>query len=158
MPNVIFICTANICRSPMAEKFFQQQLEQHGLAANYHVSSAGTWAQEGLPADRIVSRIVEEQYGLSLQEHRSKEVNKELLAEQDLILVMEKNQREALQIEFAEKQKKIFLLSEMVGQEFDIADPHRQTEQDYQKAAQQIYQIITVGFPEILKRANQDGE
>lgn len=158
MPNVIFICTANICRSPMAEKFFQQKLEQRGLTGIYHVTSAGTWAQEGLPADRIVTRIVEDQYGLSLQDHRSKEVNKELLADQDVILVMEKNQREALQIEFAEQAPRIFLLSEMVGQEFDIADPHRQSEQDYQKAAQQIYQIITTGFHEIIRRGKQDAE
>ncbi len=158
MPNVIFICTANICRSPMAEKFFQQQLEQRGLTGIHHVASAGTWAQEGLPADRIVTRIVEDQYGLSLQDHRSKEVNKELLADQDVILVMEKNQREALQIEFTEQAPRIFLLSEMVGQEFDIADPHRQSEQEYQKAAQQIYQIITTGFYEIIRRGKQDAE
>ena len=154
MANVLFICTANICRSPMAEKFFLQQLEQHGLASAHHVSSAGTWAQEGFSADAVVGRILKEKYGLSLKNHHSKEITKTLIADKDLILVMEKNHREALQIEFPEKYDQIFLLSEMVGQEFDIADPHRRSDQEYEMAIQQIHQIIEYGFDEILKRAS----
>lgn len=153
MSNVIFVCTANICRSPMAEKFFAYQLEQHGSSKDHQVMSAGTWTKAGFPADPTIARILQEQYGLSLKEHRSKEISAEMISTQDLILVMEKNHREALQIEFPEKYDQIFLLSEMVGQAFDIADPHQRSIQEYEMAVQQIHQIIEYGYDEILKRA-----
>lgn len=155
MSNVIFICTANICRSPMAEKFFLQKLEQYGLVGDHNVSSAGTWTKDGFPADPVVARILEDKYNLSLKNHQSQEISKALIADKNIILVMEKNHREALQIEFSEKYDQIFLLSEMVGQEFDITDPHRLSEQEYEMTVQQIHQIIEYGFDEILKRAAQ---
>ena len=153
MAKVMFICTANICRSPMAEKFFEQRLKQRNLTDRHQVSSAGTWPpREGLPADPTVVQILQEQYGLSLEDHHSKEITKEMITDQDIILVMEKNHREALQVEFYEKYDQIFLLSEMIGQEFDIADPHHRSKKEYEMAVQQIQQIIEYGFDEILKR------
>ncbi|MEW5812659.1 MAG: low molecular weight protein-tyrosine-phosphatase [Actinomycetota bacterium] len=51
--HVTFICSGNICRSPMAEKMFAHQIRERGLADAVRVSSAGTghW-HEGEPADR----------------------------------------------------------------------------------------------------------
>ncbi len=57
--HVTFVCTGNICRSPMAEKMFAHQIDQRGLADAVRVSSAGTgdW-HVGHGADRRAERVL----------------------------------------------------------------------------------------------------
>ena len=50
MPAVLFVCSANQCRSPMAEVLFREHLEQMGLADGWRVESAGVWAMDDVPA------------------------------------------------------------------------------------------------------------
>ena len=50
MPTIVFICTANRYRSPLAEACFKSQLDKHSLDDNWEVLSAGTWTEDGLPA------------------------------------------------------------------------------------------------------------
>lgn len=45
MPSVLFVCTANMCRSPMAMVLFRRRLDQAGLASGWRVESAGAWAR-----------------------------------------------------------------------------------------------------------------
>ena len=46
MAHIMVVCTANICRSPVAETLLRDRLEKEGLA-DWEVSSAGTWAETG---------------------------------------------------------------------------------------------------------------
>ncbi|WP_422746383.1 low molecular weight protein-tyrosine-phosphatase [Mycobacterium sp. WMMD1722] len=59
--HVTFVCSGNICRSPMAEKMFAHQLDERGLAASVRVTSAGTggW-HAGDPADRRAVHVLRE--------------------------------------------------------------------------------------------------
>lgn len=89
----------------------------------WSVSSAGTWAMNGLPAMTEAITLVRT-LGLDIQDHRSQEISGELLQLADVALVMESGQKEALQVEFPEYRKKIYLLSEASkGVSFDIPDP-----------------------------------
>jgi protein-tyrosine phosphatase len=58
--RVLFVCTGNICRSPLAEAVFKKHVRERGLAARYHADSAGThgW-HEGDPADPRTIRVGE---------------------------------------------------------------------------------------------------
>jgi protein-tyrosine phosphatase len=57
--HVTFVCTGNICRSPMAEKMFAHQLRQRGLADQVRVSSAGTGAWHvGCEVDQRAGRVL----------------------------------------------------------------------------------------------------
>ena len=57
--HVTFVCTGNICRSPMAEKMFAHQLSQRGLADQVRVSSAGTGAWHvGCEVDERAGRVL----------------------------------------------------------------------------------------------------
>ncbi|MGB9521787.1 MAG: low molecular weight phosphatase family protein, partial [Anaerolineales bacterium] len=47
MPSVLFVCTANQCRSPLAQGLFQLAL--NGQLSGWRIDSAGTWAVNGLP-------------------------------------------------------------------------------------------------------------
>jgi protein-tyrosine phosphatase len=58
--RLLFVCTGNICRSPLAEAIFRHQLQQAGRGADFDVDSAGTHGyHEGEPADPRARRVGE---------------------------------------------------------------------------------------------------
>ncbi|MEL7044658.1 MAG: low molecular weight protein-tyrosine-phosphatase [Pseudomonadota bacterium] len=87
--HVLVLCTANICRSPVAEALLFHHLKNHGLARRVAVGSAGTEvAASGAAADpRMVTLAA--QHGINLRRHRSRAVDEAMLANADLILGME---------------------------------------------------------------------
>jgi len=149
MNNIVFICTANICRSPMAQKFFEKKLAEASLLEQWRVSSLGTWAIEGLSADPKAVRVMRE-WNIDLSRHRSRIVNWHTMASNDLILVMESKHKEALRYEFPIKSEQIFMLSEMVDAVVDIPDPYRKPLAVFRSTANQIYEMLNGGFERIL--------
>src|SRR5438105_3004745 len=99
MPSILFVCTANQIRSPIAAALFKDMLINSGQAEGWRVESAGTWAQDGLPASGAAQRVMRE-LNIDLSQHRSRCVTRDLLAGFDLILVMEHGHKEALCVEF----------------------------------------------------------
>lgn len=87
--HVTFICSGNICRSPMAEKMFAQQIKERGLAHVVRVSSAGTggW-HAGEPADRRASHVLRE-HGYPTA-HRAGQVNDDHTSA-DLVVALGRN-------------------------------------------------------------------
>lgn len=122
MPSVLFVCTANRFRSPLASAFFRKALDLSAMRGQWDVDSAGTWALPDLPVLPAVS-LIASSHDLDLARHRSKPVTGGLLASQDLVLVMESGHREALQHEFPSTAERIHLLSQVVeGRTYDIPD------------------------------------
>jgi protein-tyrosine phosphatase len=152
MPSVLFVCTANICRSPLALGLFKQKISKEPDASFWKVDSAGTWALEGEPASSK-SQFLLEQKGIDIHDHRSKSVSLELLRSHRLILTMESGQKEALQSEFPKLKNRIFLLSEMIGQRYDIQDPYTGALDDYRSAMEEIERILNQGFEKICSLA-----
>ena len=143
--SVLFVCTANRYRSPFAEATFQQSLESDGKADKWRIGSAGTWTDEGLP---VIHRVFQQaqKYGLDLGKHRSVEVNREMLSEHALIIVMEKGHKEALCTEFPEACEHIFLLSEIVDNiVYDIPDPAKVME-DADDIISELYALLQRGY------------
>jgi protein-tyrosine-phosphatase len=124
MPSILFVCTANQTRSPIAAALFNRMLAQTGEMQGWRVESAGTWVQDGLPATRAAQRVMRAM-GIDLSAHRTRCVTSAMLSSFDLILVMEQGHKEALQVEFRDSAiaRRVFLLSEMVGGTWDVADP-----------------------------------
>ena len=122
MPSVLFVCTANRFRSPLAAAFFRKALADFAVAGAWNVDSAGTWTVPGMPILPEVP-LIARKYNLDLARHRSKPVTEALLAAQDLVLVMETGHREALQHEFPTAAGRIHLLSQVVEERtYDIPD------------------------------------
>lgn len=153
MPNIIFVCTANIIRSPVASALFSQKLAQAGLSQSWHVASAGTWARDGYPAARETQELMTA-LRLDLSRHRSRMLTEKLLKSADLVLVMEHGHKEALQAEFPACQPRIYLLSEMVGRHNSIRDPLGGSKEDFKEMIREIDQLLTQGFEKILALAD----
>lgn len=150
IPSVLFVCTANICRSPMAAALFRARLDKDVPGSeNWLVNSAGTWAEAGIPAsDNSVKAMASRK--LDISAHRSKEITKALLDKFDLILVMEPGHKEALKIEFPRVAKRVFLLSEMSGETVAVQDPYRRSRAEYEQTAYILDQYIQNGLEKIL--------
>jgi protein-tyrosine phosphatase len=132
---VLFVCTANQFRSPMAAAIFKKALEQEeqerkspwpiGRVDDWTVGSAGTWAREGEPVLRDVLEAGK-QLGIDLSGHRATMVNKKLLSHFDLVLVMQASHRELLCREYPQFKERIYLLSLVIDQKpYDFQDTHR---------------------------------
>ncbi len=151
MPSLLFVCTANQTRSPIAAALFMAQLKQAGQLAGWRIESAGTWVTDGLPASRTAQRVMQSMQ-LDLSKHRTRCVTAALLAPFDLILVMEAGHKEALQVEFPAIARRVYLLSEMVGataNPADIADPTGGSDDDVRETARLIARLLTQGITRI---------
>ncbi len=83
--RLLFVCTGNTCRSPMAEAIARQLADERALDVT--ASSAGTSAWDGAPASDGALLVALEE-GLDLSMHRAQVLSRELVAAADLILVM----------------------------------------------------------------------
>ena len=160
MPAVLFVCTANICRSPIAVGIFNKILDEQNPEGDWRVESAGTWGLDGEPA-AAGSLAVMKNNGIDISEHRARSVNQDLLQVFDLILTMESGQKESMRMEFPEVSDRIFLLSEMVNQKQDVDDPYGGVFSEYEQAADEIEEYLMGGYDTTVHRAthsNLDGQ
>ena len=149
MPSVLFVCTANRFRSPLAAALFRKAIQENGRNGHWIVDSAGTWASFGLPVLPAVFEFACK-YDLDLSQHRSISVNEEILSTHDLTLVMEAGHKEALQNEFPLCQEHIFLLSQVAEDRiYDIMD----SVEPVDEVGVNLSELIQTGFNNICKLA-----
>ena len=124
MPSILFVCTANQFRSPIAAACLLKNIKQGGTEKDWIVESAGTWTKDGLGVPGATLQIAE-QLGLDrLNRHHSRQINQKLLDDFDLIIVMEIGHKEAIRSEFPLVYGRVYMLSEIVdGYLYDIPDP-----------------------------------
>ena len=126
--RILTLCLGNICRSPLAQALLARELQGlPGLA----VSSAGLGALVGHPADELAQQIAA-RHGLDLSGHRGQQVSAGLCQQHDLVLVMERAQKTALEQRFPQVRGKVFHLD--ADDQIDIADPYRQPMAAFEEA------------------------
>jgi len=153
MKTILFICTANIARSPMAAALFDHKVSELGLADQFRAESAGTWGLDGQQAALDGQRVMFAR-GLDTSMHHSRVVNQEIIENADLILTMERGHAEALKVEFPAKRDKIYLLTEMIGPPCDIDDPYQRGPHRFEETAKELENILELGIDKILELAN----
>ena len=151
MARILVICTANICRSPVAAALLRDRLRQRGLS-DWTVGSAGTWAMAARPASRY-SVDVMGRHGFNITDHRATMVEERHLREADLALTMEDGHAEALRAEFPAQAHKVFLLTEMIGRSYNIPDPYGGPVEEYQRMYEGLVEVIDAGLERIIALA-----
>lgn len=153
MASILFVCTANRFRSPLAALYFAREVVRHGDEKNISVSSAGTWTISGMPAMPKAVQLGKE-YQLDLSYHRSRVVTEETLNEADLILVMEAGHKEAITHEFPGTNGRVYLLTEAAGKlPADISDPYGRKQAPADEVASEIVALIDEGYEQIVALA-----
>ena len=129
MKSILTVCIGNICRSPMAEALLAKSLPQ------MTVSSAGTGALIGHPADPIAQALMAER-GLDLGYHRARQVTQAMCVEADLILTMDEGQRRHIENNYPLTRGRVFRLAETA--KLNIPDPYRMGQEAFEHALQLI--------------------
>lgn len=115
--NLLFVCTGNTCRSPMAEALFRKAAGERGVADRFRALSCGLAAADGMPAsDNAVAAAAE--LGAGLSEHRSRRATPELLAEADAIYCMSAAHRAAIVSALPQLKGRVFVLHPPVPDPF----------------------------------------
>jgi protein-tyrosine phosphatase len=92
--ELLFVCHANLCRSPMAERYTRLSLQRAGLADGFTVGSAGTHALPGNPMHPVAAGVLAE-YGAAVESFRTRELDAALLRRAGLVLTAGPAQRAA---------------------------------------------------------------
>jgi protein-tyrosine phosphatase len=151
MIKIIAVCTANICRSPVVEAILRDRLVEQGKVG-WQVQSAGTWASNGQAPSRYSQEILAER-GLDISNHRSQVITREMLEGAALVLCLAEGHAEAMRAEFPDQADKIFLLTEMVGQQYSVSDPYGGPRHAYERMVNDVTQLVEDGLPRIIELA-----
>lgn len=142
--HITFICSGNICRSPMAEKMFAHQLSERGLGDVVRVTSAGTggW-HNGEPADRRAGQVLRTHGYPSA--HRAAQMDDDHLAA-DLVVALSRNHQRILQHEGVPTQRLRMLRSfdpKSGAHALDVDDPYYGTQNDFED----VLSVIDAALP-----------
>jgi sulfate adenylyltransferase len=173
--KVLFVCTANICRSPFME-LTARRLAGASTAVSF--SSAGTHGWDAKPMDATMVEVLAE--GLDASDFRSRPVSRELLEEADLVLTAESAQRSYLLEDHPAMFRKVFTLgqaAEAIGRlepglsptevlarlgtarghadpALDVPDPYRRGPEAAAATAEHISRLLQVVLPALMGGAD----
>ena len=152
MALILFVCTGNLCRSPMAMGLLRQRLAEEGLGQRHQITSSGVWAVEGRPASENAVTVMAER-GIDISDHVARTITAGDVAEAELILVMSQEHKQMIHNTWPQYEWKIYRLSEMVGKRKDVQDPYGGPIEEYRACADILQAYIDQGFKRILELA-----
>lgn len=156
--SILFVCTGNICRSPLAEYLFRQYVTSRGHGHRFDISSAGTYALDGNQAT-YEALEAGRKWGLDLGPHRARPVTGDMLAVTDHVLVMTQAHRDLLLRQYPFFENKIYLamlfprhLSGEPPGRTDVPDPIGESVGYYLKVLEMLEPVL----PDIYQGAIEE--
>lgn len=140
--TILFVCTGNTCRSPMAEMFAKYFLANkyktdinHLHEIGFRICSAGVWAEEGMSCSALTKEVMQKEYHIDMANFYSKALTEQVLKEADRIYVMTYEQYQTIWKAFPFVKPRLHLLDVEKG---DIEDPAFKDKATYIQCARRI--------------------
>jgi glycine hydroxymethyltransferase len=155
MKEVLFVCTGNICRSPMAEGLFRELVQDQ---PDITVSSAGISAPDGQRPSQHSVDVLQEQ-GLDITAQRSQMLTPEIVDKVDFIVGMTRGHQEAIQAYFPASAGKLYVLRQFVSgmdmdsYDIDVPDPIGMGKDDYERTRNLIKEAMS-GLLDFVKNTS----
>ena len=127
--SILIACIGNVCRSPMAEAILKDRFARRGLGVR--VESAGISALVGRPAERFAQELMRER-GLDISAHRARQLTRELVTRDELILVMEAAHQKIIEAKYPTARGRVHRIGRWGA--FDVPDPFRGPRAEFEQA------------------------